>query len=163
MSSSYRISVALVLTVAAAFALNTPGGVQESELPAAHSGTDSPQHNPTSSKSAVAASDLPVDVTGHYYLIDVRDRNAFARRHIPGAVNVRLSNVARQPRRLPVDKTTPILIYGDSEEDAAGAVAALHRLGFSGVRYIAGGLAAWEDAGRMTASFIELEYAVVRH
>lgn len=95
------------------------------------------------------ASSCP-DLCG-WLVIDVREPAEFATGHIPGAVNI--------PRGLlefEVDRHVPagsgrhcrIAIYCRSGARAALAAQSLHRLGFTYVRSIAGGIMGWTGAGQ---------------
>lgn len=85
-----------------------------------------------------------------WLVIDVREPAEFASGHIPGAINI--------PRGLlefEVDKHVPhggrdcrIAVYCRSGARAALAAQSLHRLGFTHVRSIAGGIMGWTEAGQ---------------
>lgn len=86
-----------------------------------------------------------------WLVIDVREPAEFASGHIPGAINI--------PRGLlefEVDRHVPahsgrdcrIAVYCRSGARAALAAQSLHRLGFTHVRSIAGGIMGWTEAGQ---------------
>ncbi|MDA8521175.1 rhodanese-like domain-containing protein [Acidovorax sp. NCPPB 4044] len=80
-------------------------------------------------------------------LLDVREEATFALGHPLFAANLPLGRIeveawARIPRR-----STPIVVYDDSEGLAVQAVQALHRLGYTEVSELAGGLQGWRDTG----------------
>lgn len=62
-----------------------------------------------------------------------------------GAVRVRLGSVARDAAR--VSRGCPVVVYGTSDGDTEAARIAdqLRVLGFSPVRILAGGFAAWQE------------------
>lgn len=81
-------------------------------------------------------------------LIDVLSRDSYARRHVPGAINIPLSTLDAATTR-PLSKDKEVIVYCASFECQASAVAAqrLEEWGFKRVLEFAGGLADWEDAG----------------
>jgi hydroxyacylglutathione hydrolase len=87
-------------------------------------------------------------------LIDGRRRRAFAKEHVPGALNIELDESfgTYVGWLLPFNKPLMLLI-----EDASGrkeAVAQLIRIGYEQARgYLDGGVDAWKDAGFPTNSF----------
>jgi rhodanese-related sulfurtransferase len=62
-----------------------------------------------------------------------------------GAVRVRLASVTRDAAR--VSRGCPVVVYGatDGDTDAARIADQLRVLGFSPVRILAGGFAAWQE------------------
>lgn len=86
-------------------------------------------------------------------LVDVRTPEAYARRHVAGAINVPDSNPIGMVHRLK-DRENVVLICED------GRVSALVARGLacarvSGTRCLEGGLRAWEEAGGATAERLE--------
>lgn len=76
-------------------------------------------------------------------IIDVRDRAAFNRGHIVGAMAMPLDVVAERAAAT-IDKVRDMYVYGDSNEQAAQAAQALIQAGFERVSIIQGGLEAWK-------------------
>ena len=97
------------------------------------------------------------DDPGNALVIDVREPAEFASGHLPGAVNIPRGVLEFQVDAHPaVADTTdpalshrdrPIVVYCLSGGRAALSADNLRRMGFSGVRSIAGGLNAWREAG----------------
>ncbi|MFJ2986773.1 rhodanese homology domain-containing protein [Collimonas sp. NPDC087041] len=80
-------------------------------------------------------------------LLDVREEAPFAEAHPLFAANlpvgrIELEAYARIPRR-----DTTIVVYDDGEGLALPAARRLHRLGYSAVHLLDGGLQGWRDAG----------------
>jgi rhodanese-related sulfurtransferase len=73
------------------------------------------------------------------------DARAEAAEPAGGAVRVRLASVARDSAR--VSRGCPVVVYGatDGDTDAARIADQLRVLGFSPVRILAGGFAAWQE------------------
>jgi rhodanese-related sulfurtransferase len=89
-----------------------------------------------------------IDSGADFVLIDVLSPESYARRHLPGAVNIPLSALDAGTTRL-LDKQRETVVYCASFEGQASVVAAqrLEELGFKRVLEFAGGVADWEDAG----------------
>jgi rhodanese-related sulfurtransferase len=88
------------------------------------------------------------DGGGDFVVIDVLSPESYARRHLPGAVNIPLSGLDAA-RTKSLDKERETIVYCASFECQASVVAAqrLEGLGFKRVLEFAGGIADWEDAG----------------
>ncbi len=91
-------------------------------------------------------------------IIDPRIPGDYAGGHIPGAVNIRLTDVQRNTGRDPaIARHTYIVVYGN---DPGSAIAKgmtkelLHRR-YSKVRWYQGGLAEWRKAGFRVESSAE--------
>jgi|GEM_PF-7059110 len=84
-------------------------------------------------------------------LFDTRDRDAFERRHVPGAMAAETRRVGQLRDVLPRDPDTPIVVYNeDGTMDPAGddlATEAAETFHFSRVYWLEGGLEAWAAAG----------------
>lgn len=83
-------------------------------------------------------------------LIDVGSIQEYEGGHIPGAINVPAPAIKAQPRRLPQDKSTRIIIYqGRGEggrERAHNAATNLWNMGYTNVSVFLGGMPDWVDA-----------------
>jgi rhodanese-related sulfurtransferase len=87
-------------------------------------------------------------------LIDARSRQDFSVEHIPGAVNMGVTSVSgmrgdTDPRLL----AYPLLIVYGQDPASAGARALGKRMiasGYDDVRFFAGGVSAWKQAGLAT-------------
>lgn len=78
-------------------------------------------------------------------IIDVREPDEFAALHIPNARSIPLGALWARERTIPRDR--PVVVYCTS--DLRGEIAAreLVKLGITNVRYLDGGLSAWQNAG----------------
>src|SRR5690349_12513381 len=80
-------------------------------------------------------------------LLDIRHEAVFATAHPLFAANMAAGRIALEaPIRLP-RRDAPIVLYDDGEGLVASARDSLAALGYTNVRALAGGLAAWRDAG----------------
>lgn len=82
-------------------------------------------------------------------VLDVREAADYAAGHIIGAKNVPFARI--ESGTLPGDmakrKEKPVIVYCDQGASGAKAAAALRKQGFTRVLNLAGGLAAWRQAG----------------
>jgi rhodanese-related sulfurtransferase len=82
---------------------------------------------------------------------DVRTAGEYAAGHVIDAVHLPCS--ADAPRWLAsVDKTTTVVVYGTGDSDADQVAQSLGANGYSDVRVLSGGFAAWQDGGGSAAS-----------
>ncbi|MBI4424880.1 MAG: rhodanese-like domain-containing protein [Elusimicrobia bacterium] len=81
-----------------------------------------------------------------YFLLDVRNAEAFAQERIPGATNIPLADLVEKLGSLPKDKT--IVTYCWHHDCAAAPKAALElaQRGYK-VQDLCGGIKAWKEAG----------------
>jgi rhodanese-related sulfurtransferase len=78
-------------------------------------------------------------------VIDVRDATEFAKGSLPGAKNFPAATAAERASELKKDKPVVVIDAGGAQ---AGRIAAqLRASGFAEVFVLAGGLAAWREAG----------------
>jgi glyoxylase-like metal-dependent hydrolase (beta-lactamase superfamily II)/rhodanese-related sulfurtransferase len=83
-----------------------------------------------------------------HQILDVRGAAEFGAGHLPGAINVGLKGQFAIWAASLLAMERPIVIVVESEEQAAEAVIRLARVGLENVKgYLAGGIAAWSDAG----------------
>jgi glyoxylase-like metal-dependent hydrolase (beta-lactamase superfamily II)/rhodanese-related sulfurtransferase len=81
-------------------------------------------------------------------ILDVRGAAEFGAGHLPGAINIGLSGQFAIWAGTLLAMDRPIVIVAESEEQAAEAVVRLARVGIESVKgYLAGGVAAWSEAG----------------
>jgi rhodanese-related sulfurtransferase len=103
--------------------------------------------------SSISAGELKsfLDSGGPVCLIDVLPPEYYAERHIPGAKNACVYEMAflENLTNIVADRDTQLVMYGSSarSQEAAVAVEKLRRAGYREVRELAGGLAAWRAAG----------------
>ena len=83
-------------------------------------------------------------------LIDVREADEYSAAHIPGAINIprgllefKLSNDAQLAER-----TLKLVLYCKNSGRTALAADALREMGYRNVLSLAGGIEAWQAAGR---------------
>lgn len=106
----------------------------------------------------VAVADVPANLADDSVLVDVREPGEFAQGHIPGAVNIPRGvlefkihahpAMACQADAALAQTDRPLLIYCLTGGRAALAADSLQQLGFSHVSSLAGGIQAWQQAGR---------------
>jgi len=103
--------------------------------------------------SSISAGELKslLDAGGPVCLIDVLPPEYYGERHIPGAGNACVYEMAFLDNLTGIvgDRDTPLVVYGASarSREASVAVEKLRRAGYREVRELAGGLAAWRAAG----------------
>ncbi len=86
-----------------------------------------------------------------FVLIDVLSDEAFADEHIPGALNIPLTEL-RQRAKSDLSRNQRIVVYGFDHDDDTSHQAAtiLEELGFRKVSDFDGGISAWKKAGFLT-------------
>jgi rhodanese-related sulfurtransferase len=77
-------------------------------------------------------------------VLDVRGAEEFGRGHVLNARNVPLAQLDGRAGELQKYKAKPVIVC---EDGRSGAVAALRKMGFEQVHTLAGGVAAWQQAG----------------
>lgn len=90
-------------------------------------------------------------------VINVLSEEQFQKAHIPGSLNVPRASGSDFPARVERvvgGKDTPVVVYCSSTECETSPKAGreLEDAGFSDVRHFAGGMRAWQDAGRRVES-----------
>jgi rhodanese-related sulfurtransferase len=82
-------------------------------------------------------------------IIDVRDREAFQKGHITGAVPMPMEELLGAARNA-LELKRDIYIYGESDEQSLQAAETLQSAGFINVAPIKGGLSAWREVAGPT-------------
>jgi len=82
-------------------------------------------------------------------VIDVREPREFRRRHISDAVSIPLATALSERQRIPRDR--PVVLVCRAGRRSARAAAALAQQGYSNVRIVEGGIAAWEQDNLLEA------------
>jgi len=93
-------------------------------------------------------------------IIDVRDREAFQKGHITGAVPMPMEELLGAARNA-LELKRDIYIYGESDEQSLQAAETLQSAGFTNVAHIKGGLSAWREVAgpsRSNMKFNPLTY-----
>ena len=80
-------------------------------------------------------------------MVDVREPGEFGAGHILGAKNVPLARIEDGGSDLGKRKERPLIVYCDTGNRSAKAIAALKKHGFTRVMNLSGGLGAWQQAG----------------
>ena len=78
-------------------------------------------------------------------LVDVREVDEFAEGHIPGAVNIPLTDLADRYQELPVDEAV-VLVCSSGVRSEMGALF-LNEVGFTNLYNLAGGIIDWMNRG----------------
>jgi len=93
---------------------------------------------------------VPNDDWKKLFVIDARDKEQFAKEHIPGAVNIEWRRALAERSRIPKDK--PVLVYCNTGTLSAQAGFALRVAGYENVRILQGGDAEWKAKGGLVAA-----------
>ena len=80
-------------------------------------------------------------------VIDLRPAADFAKGHILGAKNLPLAELEKRAGELDKHKAKPLILHCADGNRSAGGVAQLRKAGFGNVVNLAGGYAAWQQAG----------------
>ena len=80
-------------------------------------------------------------------VVDLRPAADFAKGHILGARSIPLADLEKRAGELDKYKAKPVIVHCDDGNRAGGGVALLRRNGFANVVNLAGGYAAWQQAG----------------
>lgn len=80
-------------------------------------------------------------------VIDLRPAADFAKGHILGARSIPLTDLEKRAAELDKYKARPVIVYCNAGNSAGASVALLRRNGFANVVNLAGGYAAWQQAG----------------
>jgi rhodanese-related sulfurtransferase len=80
-------------------------------------------------------------------IVDLRGVEDYAKGHILGAKNIPLADLERRSGELDRHKSKPLILHCGDGNRASGGVSALRKKGFDSVHNLAGGYAAWLQAG----------------
>jgi|SRR5579859_7275168 len=98
--------------------------------------------------SAVSAHEATLMINRQDALVmDVRDSREFEKGHILNARNVPLSALEAGTADLPKQKSKPVIVSCENGDQSRRAAARLRKVGFERVFALAGGIAAWRQAG----------------
>lgn len=79
---------------------------------------------------------------GERMIIDVREPHEFRRGHLPGAVNIPLSQLPSRMKEVPSDRR--LFLYCQSGMRSKQAARLLSKQGFTGLSNLRGGIASWK-------------------
>jgi rhodanese-related sulfurtransferase len=80
-------------------------------------------------------------------VLDVRSAEEYAKGHILGAKNLPLADLERRSAELDKHKAKPVIVHCENGNRSTSALALLRKHGFASVVNLAGGYAAWQQAG----------------
>lgn len=81
----------------------------------------------------------------HAQVVDVRSEDDFGKGSLPNAKNIPTARIASRTGELKKDR--PVILVCNTGRSAGPAAAQLRAAGFTDVYVLAGGLAAWREAG----------------
>lgn len=81
----------------------------------------------------------------HAQIVDVRSEADFGKGSLPNARNIPLAKLAQRAAELKKDR--PVIVVCNTGRTAGPAAAQLRAIGLGDVYVLAGGLAAWREAG----------------
>lgn len=91
-------------------------------------------------------------------LVDGRGREAFAREHVPGSLNIELDDSFGTYVGWMLPFNTPLMLLIEDEQGRREAVVQLVRIGYEQARgYVEGGITAWKAAALPVASFERID------
>jgi rhodanese-related sulfurtransferase/predicted metal-dependent enzyme (double-stranded beta helix superfamily) len=117
----------------------TPAGGSFKTFPA-NPNITSPRIDASDVKAAMGSKD-------EIALLDVRDEREYAKGHPLYAASLPSEHVANRIRKLVPRETACIVLYDEGCDRVEAAAATLRGLGYKNVSIMAGGIAAWRDAG----------------
>ena len=88
-----------------------------------------------------------ISKAGAPVVLDVRTPEEFASGHIPGAVNVPLSDLKKRLGELGLSPTAEVVVHCEGGGRAETAEEILREAGYKDVRDLTGHMRAWRDAG----------------
>ncbi len=80
--------------------------------------------------------------------LDIRNAEEFSQGHLPGAINMPLSDIEKRVQELEKYKNKPLILYCAYGNRSEGALSRLKKAGFEKLYNLRGGLAEWEKAGQ---------------
>ncbi|MDO8365909.1 MAG: rhodanese-like domain-containing protein [Saprospiraceae bacterium] len=81
-------------------------------------------------------------------LVDVRTPDELQSGNIPGALNLNIQDADFSRKISQLDKTRPVLVYCAVGGRSANAASQFHKLGFTKVYDLKGGMTAWKEKGK---------------
>ena len=80
-------------------------------------------------------------------LIDVRTPGEFSAGHVPGAINIPHTELAKRLDEIRARQDKGLILYCESGRRAGIAAGILHDAGFDNIRHLEGDMAAWRQSG----------------
>jgi rhodanese-related sulfurtransferase len=80
-------------------------------------------------------------------VLDVRSAEEYAKGHILGAKNLPLADLGRRAAELDKHKAKPVIVHCENGNRSTSALSLLRKQGFASAVNLAGGYAAWQQAG----------------
>jgi len=109
---------------------------------------------------ALSPQEIHTRVCGGMPLLDGRAREAFAREHVPGALNIELDSSFGTYAGWILPFNVPLLLLVEDESGCREAVVQLVRIGYEQIEgYLDGGMAAWKAAGLPVGHFARTDVA----
>lgn len=105
-------------------------------------------HGPLATTPQVSVQELDRPAGDGVTVVDVRGRDEWESVHIPGVRHIPLGELTLRLDELPRDR--PLVLHCESGSRSAIGASLLEAHGFENVRNLAGGIVAWERAGRET-------------
>ncbi len=68
-----------------------------------------------------------------YYIIDVRDEEAFAKAHVDGAISLPLEEIVEEADKVLPNRDVMIYVYGEDQQDSCAAAQKLSDIGYSSI------------------------------
>jgi phage shock protein E len=100
----------------------------------------------------VSAAEAQQQQAGGALLIDVRDREDFAKEYAAGAVHMSRGTLELKIEDKVPDTAAPIICYCGGGSRSALAAESLQKMGYTNVASLAGGFKAWKDQGLPTST-----------
>jgi rhodanese-related sulfurtransferase len=82
-----------------------------------------------------------------FLLVDVREESEYAKDHLPGATHVGKGIIERDIEERVPDPKTPIVLYCGGGYRSALAADNLHKMGYTNVLSMDGGIRGWREKG----------------
>ncbi len=82
--------------------------------------------------------------------IDIRDENAYHKRHLPGALNVPEKHLDQRGDYLAGYAGRPAVVYAEGARSLSAILARIEAAGLTPVYQLQGGLAGWQEANLPT-------------
>jgi rhodanese-related sulfurtransferase len=88
-----------------------------------------------------------MDQGDKFVLVDVREESEFARDHLPGAIHMGKGVIERDVEQKVPDLNTPMVLYCGGGFRSALAADNLHKMGYTNVISMDGGIRGWREKG----------------